>query len=233
MKMTKQIFQKKFLILFLTSIITLASFFTYLYLQKRSEELQKQAIKETFEELNDAVNLMDAIKDEMPKELLEVHQFLVEKGQRNEIKFYQIPPQIKDLIMVHGAKHQVLYVDPKVRLKPEIWVPLLYHEVAHLYWHTKHPVRTFEEFQALLFDSENYAYSVDCQAWDLVTKHYPINNEDLKSEVEQRLFKLYTQEAKVYNEMIHGNSKAKELWNKIIEEDIKTQKDYQKLLFEK
>jgi hypothetical protein len=233
MKMTKQIFQKKFLILFLIFIIAVVSFFTYSYLQKRSEELQKQAIKETFKELNGAVNLMDAIKNEMPTELSEVHRFLVERGQRNEIKFYQIPPQIKDLIMVHGAKHQVLYVDPKVRLKPEIWVPLLYHEVAHLYWHTKHPVKTFGEFQALLFDSENYAYSVNCQAWDLVMKHYPIKNEDLKSEIEQRLFKLYSQEAEVYNEMINSNSKVKELWNKIIEEDIKAQKDYQKLLFEK
>jgi len=30
---------------------------------------------------------MNFFKDEMPKELLEAHQFLVEKGQKNEIKF--------------------------------------------------------------------------------------------------------------------------------------------------
>lgn len=33
--------------------------------------------------------------------------------------------------------------------------------------------------------------------------------------------------------MTKGDSKAKELWNKIIEEDLKVQKDYQKLLLEK
>lgn len=50
--------------------------------------------------------------------------------------------------MVHGAKHQVLYVNPLFRLKPETWIPLLYHEIAHIYWHTKHSVKTFEESQA-------------------------------------------------------------------------------------
>jgi len=60
---------------------------------------------------------MHFFKDEMPKELLEAHQFLVEKGQKNEIKFAQISSELKDFILIHEAKNQILYVDHTVRLK--------------------------------------------------------------------------------------------------------------------
>jgi hypothetical protein len=115
----------------------------------------------------------------------------------------------------------------------ELWIPIFYHEVAHNYWHSKHLVETFEEFQAQLFDSENYAYIINAQAWDLVMKYYPIKKEELKTELEQRLFKNYSQETEIYNEMTKGNLEAKELWNKIIEANIKGQEKYQEVLLEK
>jgi hypothetical protein len=64
-------------------------------------------------------------------------------------------------------------------------------------------------------------------------KHYPIKKEELKTEIEQRLFKIYSQETEIYKEMIKGNLKAKELWFKIIEADLVEQKKQQELLFEK
>jgi len=64
-------------------------------------------------------------------------------------------------------------------------------------------------------------------------RHYPIKKDELKTELEQRLFKIYSNETEVYNEMIKGNPEAKELWNKIIKTDITEQKKQQKLLFEK
>lgn len=135
--------------------------------------------------------------------------------------------------MYHGATSQSVYINPTVKLKKELWIPIFYHEVAHNYWHIKNPVKTFEEFESQLFNSENYAYTVNTQAWDLVARHYPIKKEELKTELEQRLFKLYSNETEIHNEMIKGNPEAKELWNKIIEADIKEQEKQQKVLFEK
>ena len=135
--------------------------------------------------------------------------------------------------MYHGAKTKSIYINPTIKIKKELWIPILYHEVAHNYWHSKNPVKTFEEFETQLFDSENYATIVNAQAWDLVMKYYPIKKEELKTELEQRLFRIYSKETEIYNEMIKGNPEAKELWNKIIEADIKEQEKYQKVLFEK
>ena len=172
------------------------------------------------------------LKDKMPKELLEVHQFLMEKGQKNEIKSTQIPSELKDFILFHGAKNQILYVDPTVRLKPQIWIPLLYHEAGHLYWHSKYPVETLEEFQRQLSASEEHSYTVDAQAWNVVKKHFPIIKENLNSQ-ELKLFNLYERETSLYNKMIEGDPKAKTEWVKIIEADLKEQEKYQEALLEK
>ncbi len=174
---------------------------------------------------------MDAVKDEMPKELLETHEYLMSGAL--EGKLYRTDPRLKDAIMYHGAKSQSIYINPAVKLKKELWIPVFYHEVAHNYWHTKNPANTLEEFQAQLFNSENYAYTVDAQAWDLVMRHYPIKKDELKTELEQKLFKIYSNETEIYNEMIKDNPEAKELWIKIIEADIKEQEKYQEVLLEK
>jgi len=221
---------KKFLIFLLTLII--GSLSIYFYLQKQAKEKKSQQIKTFLAEINETINLMDSVKDEMPKELLEVHQFLIDKGQKNEIKFAQIPPELKDFILFHGAKNQILYVDPTVRLKPQIWIPLLYHEVGHLYWHSKYPVETIEEFQKQLFESEKHSYIVDAQAWNIVKKYSPIAKENLNPQ-ELKLFNLYEKETMIYNKMIEGDTDAKTEWLKIIETDIKEQEKQQKILFEK
>ncbi|MGC8881157.1 MAG: hypothetical protein ACP5OX_02795 [Minisyncoccia bacterium] len=175
---------------------------------------------------------MDAIKGEMPKELLETHEYLMSGALGG--KLYRTDPKLKkEVIMYHGAKTKSIYINPTIKIKKELWIPILYHEVAHNYWHSKNPVETFEEFKSQLFNSENYAYTVNAQAWDLVMKHYPIKKEKLKTELEQRLFKIYSDETEIYNEMVKGNSEAKELWAKIIEADLKEQEKYQELLFEK
>ena len=110
--------------------------------------------------------------------------------------------------MYHGARTQSIYINPSIKLKSELWIPIFYHEVSHNHWHTQNPVNSFEEFKDKLFDSENYAYTVSAQAWSLVTKYYPIVEKDLKTEVEQRLFKNYSNETKVYKEMIKGKIEA-------------------------
>jgi len=200
-----------------------------------SEEINKEKeaeqVKLLLVEINKGINFMDAVKDEMPREMLETHEYLMSGTLGG--KLYRADPKIQDLIiMYHGAKTQAVYINPTIELKSELWIPIFYHEVAHNYWHTKHPVKTFEEFKNQLFDSENYAYTVNAQAWDLVMKHYPIKKEELKTELEQGLFKSYSNETEIYNEMIKGNTKAKEFWNRIIEADITEQKKQQEILFE-
>lgn len=210
-------------------VIITASIFIYFDVQKDKADREVKAL---LNDLTEAVNLMELLKDEMPGELLEVHQFLVSQIQKGEFKLYQTDPRLPDQVMYHGAKTNSIYINPSIKLKKELWIPIFYHEVAHNYWHSKNPVKTFEEFQEQLFDSEVHSYTVDAQAWNLVMRYYPIKREALKTELEQRLFKIYSNEAEIYNKMIKGNSEATELWSTIIEADIKEQKKYQQLLFE-
>jgi hypothetical protein len=224
--------QKKTLI-FLLIIIIIGSLSIYFYLQKQAKEKSAEQIKNLLVEINEVINLMDAVKSEMPKELLETHNYLMSGALGGKI--YRTDQKLKDsVIMYHGAVSQSVYINPDIRLKKELWIPVLYHEVAHNYWHAKNPpVKTPEEFKSQLFNSENYAYIVNAQAWDLAMKQYPIEKDDLKTELEQRLFRIYSNETEVYNEMTKGNPEAKELWNKIIEADLKEQEKQQKVLFEK
>lgn len=217
--------KKKILLICLIALIIILVF---VYFRFQGEK-QKQQIKELLNRLTEAVNLMESVKDKMPEELLAVHDFLVKQVQENKIKLYQIPPELKEFVMVHGAKHKVLYVDPSVRLKPQIWIPLLYHEAAHLYWHQKHSTPTFEEFQEFLFDSEVHSYTVDAQAWNIVKEYFPVKEEKLNYQ-ELKLFNIYEREISLYNRMIEGDAEAEAKWNKIIEEDIRVQKEQQGLL---
>jgi len=221
---------KKILLICLT--LLMASVLIFIYFQNK-EKKQAQNVKRTLEVLTEAVNLMESIKEEMSKELRETHDFLVKQNEEGKFKLYQISPKLKGkTLMYHGVKTKGIYVDPSASLRPELWIPIFYHEVAHNYWHSQNPVKIFEEFQAQLFDSENYAYTVEARAWDLVIKHYPIEEDELKTELEQRLFKIYTRDTETYNAMIKGSPEANELWNTIIKEDIRYQEEYQRLLFE-
>jgi len=222
---------KKVLVISISLSLIAISLVAYFYFQKEAKEKEAEQIKTLLVEINEVINLMDAIKGEMPKELLETHEYLM--GGVLGGKLYRTDPRFKDLIMYHGAKTQSVYINPSIKIKTELWIPVFYHEVAHNYWHSRNPVKTFEEFGAQLFNSENYAYTVNAQAWDLAMRHYPIKKEELKTELEQRLFVLYNRDTEIYNEIIKDNPEAKEFWSKIIEADLKEQKEYQKVLFEK
>jgi len=116
----------------------------YFYLQKQAKEKEAEQIKTLLAEINEGINLMDAVKSEMPKELLETHEYLTSGGLGEKI--YRADLRLKDIIMYHGARTQAVYINPTLKLKKELLIPVFYHEVAHNYWHTKNPVKTFEEF---------------------------------------------------------------------------------------
>lgn len=224
--------KKKPLLFLLIILVITGSVSIYFYLQKQAKEKEAEQTKNLLVEINEVINLMDAVKSEMPRELLETHEYLMSGALGG--KLYGANPKLRDnVVMYHGATSQSVYINPTVELKKELWIPIFYHEVAHNYWHTKNTGKTLEELQVQLFNSENYAYTVNAQAWDLVMKHYPIKKEELKTELEQRLFMSYSNETEIYNEMIKGNPEAKEVWYKIIEADIKEQEKQQKVLLEK
>ena len=224
--------------MFIFAIIVPVS--TYFYLQNETKEKEVEQIDEGKEaeqieavlrKINEGINLMDAVKNEMPKELLETHEHLI-SGVLGS-KLYRTDPRFQqDVIMYHGARTHSIFINPIIELKKELWIPIFYHEVAHNHWHTKYPIKTFEEFQAQLFVSENYASIVSSQAWDLVMKHYPIRKEELKTEFEQRLFKIYNRDTEIYTKMLKNNPEAKELWDKINKIDLEAHKKYQEILFE-
>ena len=222
---------KKYILIFVFLFLITASLIVYFYFQKETEREETKQIQILLTELNEVISLMDAIKNEMPKELLETHEYLMSGALGS--KLYRTDPKFKDQIMYHGARTQSIYINPTIKIKKELWIPVLYHEVAHNYWHTQNPVKTFEEFEGQLFNSENYATVVNAQVWDLVMKYYPIKKGELKTELEQRLFTIYNRDTETYNEMIKGNPEAKELWDKIVDADVKEQEKYQKVLFEK
>jgi len=222
---------KKLLSIGVLIILIAICLVAYFYLQRDTKEKEAKQIKTLLAVLNEAGNMMDAVKSEMPKELLETHNYLVSGAL--EGKLYKANPKLKDLIMYHGAKTQAVYINTALKLKKELWIPVFYHEIAHNYWHAKDPDKTLEELEAQLFNSENYAYTVNAQVWDLVMRHYPIKIGGLDTELEQRLFRIYSDETEIYKEMIKGNPEAKELWVKIIEENIKFQKEQQAKLNQK
>jgi hypothetical protein len=197
-------FIKRSLLIVIISGILIISGASYI----RIKQYQNYQVKNLLVKINEDVNSMDTIKGEMPKELLEVHEYLISGALGG--KLYRVDAKLKDQIMYHGAKTQSVYINPDITLKQELWIPVFYHEVAHNYWHSKNPVKNLEEFKTQLFDSENYAYTVDAQSWDLVTRYYPIKPEELKTELEQRLFKSYSNDTKIYAEMIKGSSEAKD-----------------------
>lgn len=214
-------------ILWVIIVLFVLSFFTFNYFYSKSQE--KKEIRETLEKLTEAVNLMESIKAEMPEELLNVHEFLVQLNQEGKFKLYQIHPELKGKqIMYHGVKSKGIFVDPSVNLRAEIWIPIFYHEAGHLYWHSKYPVETFEEFQKQLPASEEHSYIVEAQAWNIVKEHFPVkegfNQQGLK------LFNIYQRETSLYNKMIEGDVEAETKWKKIIEENIKVQEQQQEFL---
>lgn len=217
--------KKKILWTLIALFILGLSIFGYFYYKSQEEK----RIRETLEKLTEAVNLMESVKEEMPKELLEVHEFIVQLNQEGNFKLYQINPELKGkFIMYHGVKTKGIFVDPSVNLRAEIWIPIFYHEAGHLLWHSKYPVETFEEFQKQLPLSEEHSYIVEAQAWNMVKEHFP--SEERFNQQELKLFNIYERETSLYNKMMEGDVEAKTKWEEIIKENVRVEEQQQKLL---
>ena len=92
--------------------------FTCLYFLQRNKPKETDQIQILLKELNEVVELMDTIKNEMPKELLETHEYLMSGALGS--KLYRANPKFKDLIMYHGAKTKSIYINPTIKIKKEL-----------------------------------------------------------------------------------------------------------------
>lgn len=198
------------------------------YLPKKS--ISQEPINHTEDlqiQIKEFIDFMESVKGDMPKELLETHNYLTEKISKRSLNLNKVSPKLQNLIVYHGARTQTIYINPEKKLSNEIWIPIFYHEVAHNYWNSINPTETFEQFKDHLFDSEVYAYTISSQAWIFVKEHFSVSREDLNKE-EQRLGDGYERESIAYLENVNGNSKR---WLNIIEENLKLQKVYQEKIF--
>jgi cell division protein FtsL len=82
------------------------------------KQYQNYQVKNLLVKINESINLMDTIKDKMPKELLEVHEYLMSGALGG--KLYRVDPKLKNQIMYHGAKTQSVYINPDITLKKEL-----------------------------------------------------------------------------------------------------------------
>ena len=71
---------KALLIISFLIILTIIFLATYSYFQRETKQKEGQQIEELLLEINKVINLMDAIKGEMPKELSETHEYLINGG---------------------------------------------------------------------------------------------------------------------------------------------------------
>jgi len=94
--------KRKLLVLLLLIILIIGAVSIYFYLQQQAKEKEAEQIKTLLVEINGVINLMDAVKSEMPKELLETHEYLMSGALGG--KLYRTDPKLKDQIMYHGAK---------------------------------------------------------------------------------------------------------------------------------
>ena len=112
---------KRFLI-FLLILAIIGSISTYFYFQKETREKEAEQITENKEaeqikvilrKINEGINLMDVIKNEMPKELLETHEHLMSGVLRG--KLYRTDPRFQqDVIMYHGARTRSIFINPTI-----------------------------------------------------------------------------------------------------------------------
>ena len=85
---------KRLLVIF--SIFIIAIFLIvagYFYLQKQVKEKEAEQTKTFLVEINEVINLMDAVKNEMPRELLETHEYLMSGALGG--KLYRTDPKLK------------------------------------------------------------------------------------------------------------------------------------------
>jgi len=189
--------------------------------------LNKTNQKIALEKLNEAVNMVDDAP-EIPSGLLEVHNYVLEELKKGQIPvgdITEIVPEAKTDPEKYPAQYDmvndVLYINPYLNIKSEIWLPILYHELTHKWErNTQYKDTPKEHWQDSILELESTAYTTTAQAWSLVQRYYPIDKDKLTPE-EQTLVQSFETISKFYNDLQatiekeNLNLQTQEEWDKL------------------
>jgi len=204
-------------------LIIVALFFAGFLLGGSKKTNQKIAL----ERLNEAVNMVDNAP-EIPSGLLEVHNYVLEELKKGQIPvgdITEIVPEAKTHPEDHPAQYEmvsdILYINPYLNIKSEIWLPILYHELTHKWErNTQYKNTAKEHWQNSILELESTAYATTAQSWSLVQRYYPQDKDKLTPE-EKTLVQSFETISNYYNDLqttIEKNNinlNAQEGWNKL------------------
>ena len=191
--------------IFLTiSIIIVATLFFVGFLFRVSNETNKRVV---VERLKQAVRMVDDAP-EIPSALNVIHQYVMEEFKKGNIPLgdiTEIKSEAKTNPEDYPAQYEmvsdILYINPYLNIRSEIWIPILYHELTHKWERNKYYVNTPKQhWEESIFELESTAYTTIAQAWALVGRYYPIKEEGLTKE-EKVFVKSFKDISDAYNEL--------------------------------
>jgi hypothetical protein len=220
-------FSKKKPFLVINVIIIVALFFAGFLLGGSKKTNQRIAL----ERLNEAVNMVDNAP-EIPSGLLEVHNYVLEELKKGQIPVGDITeliPEAKTNPEEYPAQYEmvsdILYINPYLDIKSEIWLPILYHELTHKWErNTYYKDTPIEHWENSILELESTAYTTTAQAWALVQRYYPVEESELTKE-EQTLVQSFETISKYYNDLQTAiekenlNLQTQEGWDKLQKTD--------------
>ena len=204
-------------------LIIVALFFAGFLLGGSKKTNQKIAL----ERLNEAVNMVDNAP-EIPSGLLEVHNYVLEELKKGQIPvgdITEIVPEAKTHPEDHPAQYEmvsdILYINPYLNIKSEIWLPILYHELTHKWErNTQYKNTAKEHWQNSILELESTAYATTAQSWSLVQRYYLPDKDNLTPE-EKTLVQSFETISNHYNDLQNTIEKenldlqTQEGWNKL------------------
>ena len=191
--------------IFIPVVIVIIVFLFFVGFLSGSSKKTNQRI--ALERLNEAVNMADNVP-EIPSGLLEVHNYVLEELKKGQIPvgdITEIVPEAKTNPEDYPAQYEmvsdILYINPYLNIKSEIWLPILYHELTHKWErNTQYKDTPKEHWQNSILELESTAYATTAQAWSLVQRYYPVNKDNLTPE-EQTFVQSFETISKYYNDL--------------------------------
>ncbi len=194
---------KKKIFLLISIVIIIILFFVGFLLGGLNKTNQKIVL----ERLNEAVNMVDDAP-EIPSGLLEVHNYVLEELKKGQIPvgdITEIVPEAKTDPEKYPAQYEmvndILYINPYLNIKSEIWLPILYHELTHKWErNTQYKNTPKEHWQNSILELESTAYATTAQSWSLVQRYYPQDKDKLTPE-EKTLVQSFETISNYYNDL--------------------------------
>ena len=194
---TKKIF------IFVSIVVIVALFFAGFLLGIAGKSNKKIVA----ERLDKAVKMVDDAP-EIPSALDVIHNYVIDelkKGQFPLGDITEVKPEAETNPADYPAQYEmvndILYINPYLDIKSELWLPILYHELTHKWERNKYYINTpIEHWENSILELESTAYTTTAQAWALIQRYYPVEEEELTKE-EKIFVKSFKDISHFYNEL--------------------------------